>query len=153
MAPRSPKLAPRAPKLAPRAPKLSPRGAQDPPSRAQDAPKTLQDEPKRLEQSQCCKSMEVKLSPAWEHDFSIICLLICMDFHGLRWYLEVSEAIWKGLESPGGLLRGLGTPRSQDFEDVSSRLLDSVGPGTAKCNGRHANPVRFGPPKKPVLRT
>ena len=40
------------------------------------------------------------------------------------------EASWKGLESPGGLWRGLGTPRSQDFEDVSSRLLDSWGPGS-----------------------
>ena len=37
--------------------------------------------------------------------------------------------VWKGLESPGGLWRGLGTPRSQDFEDVSSRLLDFGGPG------------------------
>ena len=38
--------------------------------------------------------------------------------------------VWKRLESPGGLWRGLGTPRSQDFEDVSSRLLDSGGPGS-----------------------
>ena len=44
--------------------------------------------------------------------------------------LEGSEASWKGLESLGGLWRGLGTPRSQDFEDVSSRLLDSGGPGS-----------------------
>ena len=43
---------------------------------------------------------------------------------------RASEASWKGLESLGGLWRGLGTPRSQDFEDVSSRLLDSGGPGT-----------------------
>ena len=42
--------------------------------------------------------------------------------------LEGSEASWKGLESR----RGLGTPRSQDFEDVSSRLLDSGGPGTGR---------------------
>ena len=41
--------------------------------------------------------------------------------------------VWKGLESPGGLWRGLGTPRSQDFEDVSSRLLDSGGPGTGRA--------------------
>ena len=47
--------------------------------------------------------------------------------------LEGSEASWKGLESPGGLWRGLGTPRSQDFEDVSSRLLDSGGPGTGRA--------------------
>ena len=46
--------------------------------------------------------------------------------------LEGSEASWKGLESLGGLWRGLGTPRSQDFEDVSSRLLDSGGPGTGR---------------------
>ena len=43
------------------------------------------------------------------------------------------EASWKGLESPGGLWRGLGTPRSQVFEDVSSRLLDSGGPGTGRA--------------------
>ena len=47
--------------------------------------------------------------------------------------LEGSEASWKGLESLGGLWRGLGTPRSQDFEDVSSRLLDSGGPGTGRA--------------------
>ena len=47
--------------------------------------------------------------------------------------LEGSEASWKGLESTGGLWRGLGTPRSQDFEDVSSRLLDSGGPGTGRA--------------------
>ena len=41
------------------------------------------------------------------------------------------EAIWKGLESLGGLWKGLGTPRSQDFEDVSSRLLDYGGPACA----------------------
>ena len=29
--------------------------------------------------------------------------------------------------------RGLGTPRSQDFEDVSRRLLDSGGPGTGRA--------------------
>ena len=43
------------------------------------------------------------------------------------------EASWKGLESLGGLWRGLETPRSQDFEDVSSRLLDSGGPGTGSA--------------------
>ena len=66
--------------------------------------------------------------------------------------LEGSEASWKGLESLGGLLRGLGTPRSQDFEDVSNRLLDSGGPGTGRTMV-YGNPVWFGPPKKPVLRT
>ena len=73
---------------------------------------------------------ESMLSPAWEHGFSMIWLLIVMDFHGLGWYLEVSEAIWKGLESLGGLWRGLETPRSNDFEDVSSLLLDPGGPGS-----------------------
>ena len=38
--------------------------------------------------------------------------------------------VWKGLESLECLWRGLGTPRTQDFEDVSSRLLDSGGPGS-----------------------
>ena len=46
--------------------------------------------------------------------------------------LEGSEARSKGLESLGGLWRGLGTPRSQDFEDVSSRLLDPGGAGTGR---------------------
>ena len=46
--------------------------------------------------------------------------------------LDGSEASWKGLESLGDLWRGLGTPRSQDFENVSSRLLDSGGPGTGR---------------------
>ena len=76
-----------------------------------------------------------------------------IDFHGLGWYLEVSEAIWKGLESLGGLWRGLGTPRSQDFEDVSSRLLDSGGPGTGSAMVVPLILCGFGPPKNRPLRT
>ena len=63
------------------------------------------------------------------------------------------ETSWKGLESLGGLWRGLGTPRSQDFEDVSSRLLDSGGPGTGRAMVVMVILCGFGPPKNRPLRT
>ena len=61
------------------------------------------------------------------------------------------EASWKGLESPGGLWRGLGTPRSQDFEDVSSRLLDSGGPGTVSTMVVRVIMPDFGPLRNQYL--
>ena len=77
--------------------------------------------------------------------------------------LEGSEASWKGLESLGGQLEGIGgpwrplegleTPRSQDFEDVSSRLLDSGGPGTGSTMVAVVILHGFGPPKNRPLRT
>ena len=59
--------------------------------------------------------------------------------------------VWKGLESPGGLWRGLGTPRSQDFEDVSSRLLDSGGPGTGRHTVVGVIMLDFGPLRNQYL--
>ena len=73
---------------------------------------------------------ESMLSPAWEHDFSMVWGWFFTDFHGLALYLEVSEVTWKGLESLGGFWEGLETPISQNLEDVSGRLLDSGGPGS-----------------------
>ena len=71
---------------------------------------------------------------------------IMMIFDGSGGLMMVYEAMWKGLESSGGLWRGLGTPRSQDFEDVSSRLLDSGGPGTGSAMVVVVIMHGFGPP-------
>ena len=59
--------------------------------------------------------------------------------------------VWKRLESPGGLWRGLGTPRSQDFEDVSGRLLDSGGPGTGSAMVVTVIMLDFGPLRNQYL--
>ena len=77
-------------------------------------------------------------------------------------FFEGSEASWKGLESLGGQLEGIGEPwrpleRPGDAQKPGLRgCLEPFarfwGARDGKCNGRHANPVRFGPPKKPILR-
>ncbi len=69
----------------------------------------------------------------------------------MGWHLEAPEAIWKGLERLGDLWRGLGTPRSQDFEDVSSRLLDSGGPGTGSNTVVTVIMLDFGPLRNQYL--
>ena len=49
---------------------------------------------------------ESMLSPAWEHDFPMVCRCFqerfwCFgdDFHALGWFFEVSEVIWRAVEA------------------------------------------------------
>ena len=49
---------------------------------------------------------------------------------------------WRALDASGGL----GTPRRQDFEDVSSRLLDSGGQGAEGTGGGRGFRAGLGPP-------